>query len=796
MIKLNISVHDIVDLILRKGHLDTRVFNIASMQEGSRIHKNYQDKQGPNYLAEYYLAWQYNYEEYQLNISGRADGVIIKDNGKYIVNEIKSTVADLDSFISDHGQWHLGQALFYAHMLAQSKSLKKVRIQMTYISQQNNNNIKQINKEYSLSDLELFTKDIVIQYVRFYKKIYHLKKIRDESVVNLKFPFPKLRLGQEKMMQFVNSTIDNNLDSFIEAPTGIGKTVSVLYPASKHLKLNEGSSIFYLTNKNAIKKIAIDTVKLFQKNGSKIKAIQFTAKDNICLNENKKRCNPDECFFAKYYYDKLNNAISDCLEKEDIFSSDFIKNFSLENNMCPFQFQLDLSNYCDVLICDYSYIFNVNDFLGLSDINRNFYNSILCIDESHNLPSRVVEMYSNEININYLLDMFPLFSPRHKTIKKLVGEVIDFIQQYDVSNLQYDKNNLLYELPKLDIELYSLISDICSNFRKQMKDYPLDISEELLSYYFYFLDLNNLIKLILDDFEKQFIFYLSTDIDKNIISYKIRNISSKEIIKLKTSRFKSTIFFSATLSPKEFYVDLLGGDISNKERILALPSPFPKENRLVLVDTRYSLYFKDRDKTLSSIYQDIVDAISQKVGNYFIFVPSYAYLNKLKEFFNNDDLNIVVHYQSQYMGEKDREHFLSRFSNKNKETHVGILVLHGMFSEGIDLVGDRLIGAIIISAGLPTISFEKNKEVEYYNNINNKKDGFDYAYTYPGINKILQAGGRVIRSENDKGFIFYIDSRLKGEIYRKITNEIFPDAKYIKDNVEIKEKVKKFFSKE
>ena len=796
MIKLSISVHDIVDLILRKGHLDTRVFNIYAMQEGSKIHKKYQEKQGPNYFSEYYLQGSFNYEEYQLDISGRADGVIIKESGEYIVDEIKSTVADLDAFINDHGQWHLGQAMFYACMLARNKDLKKVEIQMTYISQQNNKNIKQINKIYSTTDLELFTKDVVIQYVRFYKKIYHLKKLRDSSVKKLEFPFSSLRKGQKEMIDFVSSSIDLEKESFIEAPTGIGKTISVLYPSCKRLKQNDVSSIFYLTNKNVIKKTAVDTIKLFKYNGSKIKAVQFTSKDNICLNENKKRCNPDECFFAKFYYDKLNDAISDCLEKEDIFSFDFIKKFSLERNICPFQFQLDLSNYCDVLVCDYSYIFNINDFLGLSDLNNNFHNSILCIDESHNLPSRVTEMYSNEVNVSYLIDMFPLFSTHHKKIRKLVGELIDFIQLYKVENLEYDKSNYLYQLPHLDVELYNFVNDICTEFRKQIKDNPLEISDELLSYYFYFLDLNNLMKLILDDFEKQFIFYISTSPDKKILSYNIRNISSREIIKLKTSRFKTTIFFSATLSPKHFYIDLLGGDINDSSSILALPSPFPKENRLVLVDTRYSLYYKDREKTLPYIYKNIVDAITQKKGNYFIFVPSYSYLDKIKELFDNDDLDIKIHYQSQYMSEKDREYFLSNFKNENKESHVGVLVLHGMFSEGIDLVGDRLIGAIIIGAGLPSVSFEKNKEVEYYNNITSENNGFDYAYTYPGINKILQAGGRVIRSENDKGFILYIDYRIKNEIYRKITNEIFPDAIYIKDNNDIKNRIKDFFNKE
>ena len=797
MINLNLSVHDVVDLILRKGHLDNRIFNYAAMQEGSRIHKEYQDRQDKNYFSEYYLSDKFVYEEYVLNISGRADGIILKENGEYIVDEIKSTVSSLDSFIADHGQWHLGQAMFYGYMLAKNKNLNKVEIQMTYISQINSKEIKQINKEYTLKDLELFTQDVVIEFVRFYKKIYKLKQERDKSISKFLFPFPTMRKGQKEMIDFVSNTIDLSSSSFIEAPTGIGKTISVLYPSCKHLKINEVSSIFYLTNKNAIKRIAVETVKLFQEHGSKIKSIQFTSKDNICLNEKKKRCNPDECFLAKFYYDKLNNAISDCLEYEDTFSFEYIKEFCLERNICPFQFQLDLANYCDVLICDYSYIFNVNDFLGISDLNSSFHNSILCIDESHNLPERIREMYSSEINVSYLLDMFPLFSLHQKKLKKIVEDLIDYLQGFDVSKLELDEENMLYVLQNVDINIVTYVSDIISEFRKQIKNYPLEISDELLNYYYYFLELNNLLKLITGEMEKYFIFYLIIDEKKEIISYKIRNISPSEIITLKTSRFKSTIFFSATLSPKEFYIDLLGGDYSNKDSVLVLPSPFDKKNRRVFIDNRFSLYFKDREKTIPYIYRTIVDAISQKTGNYFVFVPSYAYLNRLKEFFVNDEENSArIHYQGQYMSESERKSFLEYFSKDNKETHVGIVVLHGVFSEGIDLVGDRLIGAIVISTGIPSLSFEKNKEAEFYSKNKENINGFEYAYTYPGINKILQAGGRVIRSEEDRGFILYIDSRLNNGVYRKISKEIFPDAIYLSDNNQLKKELNSFFNED
>ena len=792
MIFITLSVHDIVDLFLRKGHLDTRVFNMSSMLEGTKIHKMYQDSQGKDYIPEYYLSSEFNYEKYHLSISGRADGVFIKDN-KYVIEEIKSTISNLEQFISDHGQWHLGQAMFYAYMLGKEKKLDSVEIQMTYINQLDKSDIKKINQIYKMEDLDVFVNGLIIDYVSFYQKIYERKMVRDKFVNEMEFPFDKYRLGQKDMINFIDKQISLTSTGYIEAPTGIGKTVSILYPAMKKLKYNDTNYILYLTNKNSIKKVAMETLSLFEKQKSKIKSIQFTSKENICPNVNKQKCNPDDCYFARYYYDKLNDAIKDALEETNLFSEDFIKNFTMKKDMCPYQFQHDLSKYCDVLICDYNYVFDINDFIAYTEIDAS--KSILCIDESHNLPTRVKDMYSIQIKLEYLDKIISMcmtnnLSKLRKNIDKLYKSI---------STIEIDQNKIkvpsIFEIDEVDIEIKNSVSAIITEIKKLLRNSPIDVSDELLEFYFYMQDFDKLLDLVLDEYKKYFNVYLVIE-QNNIISFNIQNLVSREIINNKIKRFKSTIFFSATLSPKDYYIDLLGGNIENKDNILILPSPFSNDNRRVFIDSRYSLYYKDREKTLPYIYQEIKDIIKQKVGNYFIYVPSFEYLNKLKNLFKEDKNGYYIHYQNNYMSEKDRASFLSYFKGKTKKTHVGILVLGGIFSEGIDLIGDRLIGAIIISAGIPLITYNGNKEAQYYNENDSKKNGFNYAYVYPGINKIIQAAGRVIRSEEDKGFILFCDSRFNNDIYRKIFKEIYPDAINVKSNNDIINSLVKFYSKE
>ena len=797
---ISLSVHDIVDVLMRKGHLDNRIFNQASMLEGSRLHALYQKEQRGNYYAEVPLSHVYPAGEYLFAVNGKADGIIETEDG-YTVEEIKTTVAALEDFIKDHGEWHLSQAMFYADMLAKDKGLDSVTICMTYLRQQDYHQQKKITHVYKREELSAFTEQVILRYLAYEKKIQRYKKERDESIENLPFPYPTYRPGQKEMMDFVNKACDERRKVYVEAPTGIGKTLSVLYPLVMRFKDHKADHIFYLTSKNSIKRIAMDALELFEEGGAKEKAIEFTSRDNFCFNDKKGRCNPDECPFARHYYDKLLDAIYDALATQDIFTRKVLADFCMERKMCPFQFQLDLATYCDVLVCDYNYVFDINDPLGIQAGSLFKEQAYLCVDECHNLPDRVREMYSGEISLAGFKDALTYCG--HKEFKKVEEDLKAAIQDFEAIPVDTASPLLANE----GVEVYSslpedFVEDIRSfllDTKEIMRKYPHLLEDGFLDHFF---NLNTffLLASMKDEEENKDAYLLYGKIKKGsdrLLSIRISNLDSRGIIRSRSEPFAASIYFSATLSPQNYYIDLLGGDINDLNNRLILPSPFPKENRRVYIESRLSLRYRDRDASLFSVYALTRAAITSKVGNYFIFCPSFEYLEKLYSFFEQEPLeDYDIFVQGRSMKEREREEFLSHFQADNPRGAIGLLVLGGVFSEGIDLVGERLVGAIVISAALPQITFEREKLKEYYDSLSKDGEspkGFSYAYTYPGINRMLQAGGRVIRSEKDVGFLLYIDSRLRYNPYRDLFHALYPDAISVISPSQLKTSLRNFW---
>ncbi len=784
MIKeISLSVHDIVDTLLRKGHLDTRVFNESSMAEGSRLHTLYQGEQGADYLSEYPVYYTFRTADYVINVSGKADGVIIAPDGSLTVEEIKTTVADLTEFMRENGEWHQGQAFFYAFIIGKQKNVDQVNVVMTYLKQGNYHISKKISHVYTMKELSDYIDYLILKYSNYLKKIEVFKDERNKTVKSLIFPFNDYREGQKELMDFVDKSVENNREVFVEAPTGIGKTISVLYPTVKRFGEEKADQIFYLTSKNSIKQIALKTMKLMIDSGVKVKTIEFTSKENICFNDKKRHCNPDECPFAKNFYDKLLEAIFDALNEYDYFDRKTIEKLCYERTMCPFEFQLSLSHYCDVLVCDYNYVYDFHDHLGIHEGSLREKNAYLLVDECHNLPDRVRDMYSCEIELKELRDALYLCAGKEfSVLKKDINQLIKNISliPIDFENETVKKEHI-YQLKDVNSKIEGKVFDIITDIKLILKKHTALVSDALLNFFY---NLNSFYTLCtyLDDPDTKdaFLTYCRIDNDDFISSLKIADLDSKKLIKNGSELFKGVVYFSATLSPKDYYIDLLGGDINDTSNRMVLPSPFPFFNRKVLIDASLSLKYKDRSNTLKKVYELIKTAVERKTGNYFVFCPSFDYLQSLSALFDKDEsVDFHVIPQSRNMSESARKEFLNTFQSEVTTSQVGLLVLGGVFSEGIDLIGDRLIGAIIISVGLPQIGFEKNKLMEYYDKISgeeNSHKGFNYAYAYPGCNKVLQAAGRVIRSETDQGFMLFIDNRFNYSLYRDIFSEIYPDA--------------------
>ena len=771
---IKVNVHQIVDLLLRKGDIDTRFFNIASMQQGTILHKKHQKNQLSNYEIEYRLKHNFEFDDFILSVNGIADGVIKNGPKDITIDEIKTTNDDLENFYNQQKDWHLGQAMFYAYMYALDHNLEKIKVQLTYISQINSKNIKQYLFFYDTNQLTNEINILVDKYVKFLKIMDEFYLQSYASIQDLEFPFLSLRKGQEDLIKYVYNNEKTSEISYIQAKTGIGKTISTIFPSLKVLQEKHLEKIFYLTSKSSIKMVAFNTIKLLSNNGLKAKCIVLTSKEKICPNAKKGHCNPDECIFAKSYYDKVNQILIESLSSNYLFDSSNILSIALKYEICPYEFQLDIANYCLFIIADYNYLFDPHAklvrFFETEGLQCKYG---LLIDEAHNLPSRVNDMFS--ITIKYL-DIINAYNyiksvPENKKYAKKKQSLLNSIKSIGEYFLHVKNDNPYsssYSKIKLIDNTPSDLLDLSDDFVSKCKDYIKSkkiVEDSLNELLFLFQDLINL-----SSNDNKWCRYYEFDNNDKAVSLNITCIDSSSIIKNALTYFDFATMFSATLSPKNYFIDLLGGNRYSSS--LYLPSSFNKDNQLVIVNPFIKTFYSCRQNSIQYIIRCLLIMVSKKKGNYLVFFPSYDYMLMFKNAFVKPS-DIDIYYQESKMSETQREEFLSHFVKNPSKTTIGVSVLGGVFSEGVDLVEDRLIGTIIISVGLPKISFLNEYLFNYYKDKYDQEVAYDYTYTYPGINKIYQASGRVIRTENDKGIIMLIDPRYINNKYQELLNDNF-----------------------
>ena len=772
---LNLSVHQLVDFLLRTGDIDNRVYNKTTMAEGTKIHSFYQSLQNADYFPEYYLKETFYVSDFTINLEGRADGVIIHQD-KIIIDEIKSTISPLDEYFKLQKEWHLGQAKCYALMYAHSHHLNDIWIQLTYIHQiENTKKIKRFH--YDVKALEEDVKKLMEEYIDFYQFIFDRTLKRNASAIDLKFPFPSFRGGQKTLSKYAYGIAKNGGLLFAEAPTGIGKTMSTLYPFAKSFADEENDKIFYLTAKNSGRLTAYEAIKLLIENGLYASAIMITAKDKICFCPGK-GCNPDECPFAKDYYTKIREVLIESIKQNNLFSLETITSIAEHYAICPFELSLDLSLFVDVIICDYNYLFDPMVYLKRY-FDEDASKMIVLIDESHNLVDRGREMFSASIDsYSFKKAKAAVRYLEHKKIKNAIKRISKMFNRF--SELP-EGDHVIQFLESTDINGINAYLLAASDVNKH---HHAAINEEFINFYF---ELNKFSK-IYELFDSSFVLYV-TRTASNETKISIYCLDPRTHLKVSLDKVKSKIIFSATLSPSQYYVDLLGGNSSDP--LLRLPSPFKKENLDVLVAPKVSIRYKNRQQT----YQEVADyahaLISGHIGNYFIYVPSYEYLENFVPYLKDKNINLVV--QEKDMSEIDRNQFLSCFVDKPKKTTVGVAVVGGAFGEGIDLVAERLIGVVVIGVGLPQLCFERNLIRQYFD----KKDGSGYSYAYinPGINKVMQAVGRVIRSESDRGVALLIDDRYLSKTYQDLFTNEWPNYKVVTSTKDVKEEVENFWNK-
>ncbi|MBI5996198.1 helicase C-terminal domain-containing protein [Clostridium perfringens] len=748
---IKISIRNLVEFVLRRGSIDSRIKASVRALEGIKGHKKIQSSYSEKDRAEVTLKEDIDFEDFTLRVEGRADG-ILEENEKIIIDEIKTTTKNVMDIDYDFNELHWAQAKVYAYIYSKEKDLESIIVQLTYYNVEDFGT-KFLRQEYSFNELKEFFYDLIEKYKEWILLEKKWIDFRNDSIENFNFPFEVYRKGQRELAIRVYKAISEGKKCFAEAPTGTGKTMSTLFPAVKALGAKETNKIFYITAKTTTREIANNTLSIMREKGLNIRSVNITAKDKCCKMEEKK-CIPEYCPYANGYFDRVNMALKEALKHKEEYDLEYINKLSDEYNICPFEFSLELSNFCDVVICDYNYIFDPQASLkGILEGKAKDYT--ILIDEAHNLLDRGRSMYSSKI----FKDDFLKLKREFKSKDKGIYNSLDRANKYLIEKRKVLEN--LETKSLVEKEEPSDLYGILRSFLEKVDIYESKSSEEnssLLELYFNVYEFLNICGYYGEDFTTLY------KLDGNNLELSINCLDPSRILKSIMNRFKSVIIFSATLLPMEYFKELYGaqeGDYS-----VNLTSPFDYKNKLTIVGKDVSTTYSNRKRTLPKIVNYIIECAKSKRGNYLVFFPSYEYMWMVHEEIKKREVDFSLVAQGDHMKEEEKEEFLSLFKEGGEKTHLGLAVLGGHFSEGIDLTLDKLIGVIIIGVGMPKICLERESIKEYYNSIG--KNGFDYAYVYPGIIKVLQAAGRCIRTERDKGVVLLLDDRYFTNKYKSL----------------------------
>jgi DNA excision repair protein ERCC-2 len=772
---LKIAVRDLVAYVLRSGDLAYEFLSSARPVEAIRIHQKIQQSRPENYQAEVAVSHHIETELFTLTIGGRIDGIHL-DSDPVLIEEIKTTPRSLDHYEHHENPIHWGQVKSYAYIFAKDHNLSEIDTRLTYY-QLDTGEIRIFQKHHTTDELESFFQDLVADYLQWAETIVRWKILRDDAIHKLQFPFNTYRRGQREMAVSVYRAIRNESQLLVQAATGIGKTMAAVFPALKAIGEGINTKIFYLTARTTGRIAAEKALDELHQTKLRLKSLTITAKDKICFNPDA-ACNPEECDFARGHFDRVNVALKDIF-LQDAFTREAVEQVAHSHRICPFEFSLELSLWADCIICDYNYAFDPRVFL------RRFFldgggDFTFLIDEAHNLVDRSREMFSAEIFKQPLLDLRRAVRRELPQVYQSLGKINSWMIK--VRKKCEETGRACHEKAPPD-DLFPLLRRfLLITERWLTRNIKAAYREALLDLYF---KISGFMR-VAEQFDESY----ETCFEKIKKDLKLKLFCVDPSIQLRNAlnRCKAAVFFSATMTPMAYFQQILGCDESASH--LILPSPFPVENFRLFISDKTSTLYRQRESTKNQVSRAIWTFINQKKGNYLAFFPSYEYMQMVYEIFKSDCSESDHILQTPSMSENERDEFLQHFRRDNAKSLVGFAVMGGIFGEGIDLVGERLSGAVVVGVGLPGISLERNLIREYF--AGTLKAGFEFAYQYPGINRVLQAAGRVIRSETDRGVVLLIDQRYATYRYRSLLLEQWDTTK-VQNHQQFAEELQKFW---
>ncbi|WP_339220427.1 ATP-dependent DNA helicase [Paenibacillus sp. FSL W7-1332] len=750
---IQISVRPLVEYVFRSGSITSGFRTATSLTEGTRAHQQVQRDYGENDQKEVQLEVEIPYEDLLFVVEGRCDGLIHEEE-RIMIDEIKSTSGDLGVITEHTYPIHWAQAQMYAYMYAKQHEIPKMAVRLTYF-QVPSGERKQFVQEWSLDQLESFVLEVVAAYAPYANLLREHGERRDLSIRELKFPFPAYREGQRKLAGAVYKSIGEGRRLFAKAPTGIGKTISTLFPSVKAIGEGLLSRIFYLTAKTITRTTAEEAMARMERQGLCMHTVTLTAKDKICFRE-AEGCSQMGCAFSEGYYDRINGAILDLLSNETLITRPVIEEYARKHTVCPFEFSLDAAYAADAVICDYNYVFDPRvSFKRMpEDVKKR---SVLLIDEAHNLVDRARGMFSAELNKSAFLELQRAYKESNPALYNAAKRVNN---RFKVLRKVSEEEERIVgsQQPEMMVELledFSLQAEA-----ELMTGKSGDEADALLECYFAVQGYLRISKL----YDDRFVTY--AEMSQSEVFLKLFCLDPSYLLQQAGKNYRSSVFFSATLMPLGYYRDMLGAE--EEDYSLSIPSPFSSEQldvRIMPLSTR----FKDRERNREAIVRMLSALVQEKPVNTLIFLPSYPYMQDIHEAFARMNPGARTLLQGHGMSEEEREAFLNAFQADAEDPLIGFAVMGGIFSEGIDLKGERLSSVVVIGVGLPQLSFENDIIKDYFDRTG--KRGYDYAYVYPGMNKVLQAGGRLIRSEQDSGTLTLVDDRFLNRQYGMLLPE-------------------------
>ena len=747
-----VAVRALCEFTARHGDLDLRFTPSPSAQQGMAGHALVASRRSEGYEAEISLSGDYK----ELRVRGRADGYDAKKNQ---LEEVKTFRGDLAALPENHRQLHWAQVKIYGWLLCQQRGLDEVRLALVYFD---------IGSQQETLLSELFTADTLEQYFETQCEKFLLwarqelahRASRDAGLRALAFPHSSFRAGQRDLAEAVYKSASSGRCLMAQAPTGIGKTIGTVFPLLKAAPRQELDKIFFLAAKTSGRRLALDALALLKDSAPALalRVLELVAKDKACEHPDK-ACHGDSCPLAQGFYDRLPQARSAALSSSQasgLLDKQALRGVALAHGVCPYYLSQELVRWSDVVVGDYNYYFDVSALLHALTVASQWRVSVL-VDEAHNLVERARMMYSAELNQSVLAALRRFAPPSLiKSLARLHRAWRDLRK-----NSQQDPDARYQVLAAVPGRFLLALQQLTSAITDELEAQPNRVDSRLQDFYFDALHFSR----IAESFGEHSLFDITLLAERGGLSGAkagralsrlcIRNAVPAPFLAPRFAAARSVALFSATLSPRNFYADMLG--LPGNTAWVDVQSPFEAAQLSVRIVSDISTRYQHRDRSLVPIVNLMAKQYAQKPGNYLVFLSSYEYVQKLATLFKESYPQTPVWEQTPRMEEAARDGFLARFGTDTRG--FGFAVLGGAFAEGIDLPGDRLIGAFIATLGLPQLNAVNEQIRQRMGSNFGAALAYDYTYLFPGLQKVVQAAGRVIRSNSDRGVIFLMDGR-------------------------------------